>query len=264
MNKPIEYKQYDSRWKNKDYSAVDASGKKLEKTTIGRAGCGTTCSAMVISTIKNGFISPINTSMWSIEHGFKYVGGGTHYGYFIPQFAMYEIKCKRLNYGNNYGNIDKRVTEDALAEIKSGKWLIACVGKGIWTSSGHYILVYGYENGTVYINDPASAKVIRAVNTWENLAKQTKYFWSVEVPETIKKGNPYTPSDRVLKYTKSLVAKEDVKWLQYEINEFGFRLEIDGKFGKNTEKALKAVQKILAVKEDGKCGRDTRNALKGA
>ena len=61
------------------------------------------------------------------------------------------------------------------------------MGKGNWTSSGHYVVAYGYENGYVYINDPASTKASRAKNTWDLFKSQVKYYWAVSVPEDVKK-----------------------------------------------------------------------------
>ena len=55
------------------------------------------------------------------------------------------------------------------------------MGKGHWTKSGHYILVYGYENGIVYIADPASNKADRLKNTWDLLKNEVKYYWSVDM-----------------------------------------------------------------------------------
>ena len=75
----------------------------------------------------------------------------------------------------------------ALEALRNGNWLIACMGKGNWTSSGHYVVAYGYENGMVYINDPASTKASRVKNTWNLFKSQVKYYWVVEVPESVKR-----------------------------------------------------------------------------
>ena len=93
---------------------------------------------------------------------------------------------RRLNTSNVYGRTKAAVHAQALAELRKGNWLIACMGKGNWTKSGHYVVAYGYKDGMVYINDPASTKAARACNTWELFASQVKYYWVVEVPEQIK------------------------------------------------------------------------------
>ena len=181
MVQPIYYMQTDSRWKNHNYSA---SG---ENKTIGSSGCGVACSAMVIATLKDKNVTPIITAEWSMTHGYKALNQGTYYTYFVPQFKEYGIECKRLNTSNIYGKSISTYHTEALNALKNGNWVIACMGKGLWTSSGHFILVYGYENGYVYINDPASKASNRIKNTWETLASQIKYLWTVTVPDSLKK-----------------------------------------------------------------------------
>ena len=181
MIQPIYYMQTDSRWKNHNYSAPG------EKKTIGSSGCGVACSAMVIATLKDKDITPVQTAEWSMDHGYKALNQGTYYSYFIPQFEEYGIECKRLNVSNLYGKSSSSYHTEALNALKNGDWIIACMGKGHWTSSGHFILVYGYENGYVYINDPASKASNRIKNTWNLFASQVKYLWTVTVHDSLKK-----------------------------------------------------------------------------
>ena len=91
MNKkPVLYLQTDPRWKNKDYSAPG------ESTTIGRAGCGPTCAAMLLTTLTGREITPEDTCAWALAHGYKAKGQGTYYAYFKPQFEVYGIGADQL------------------------------------------------------------------------------------------------------------------------------------------------------------------------
>lgn len=180
MVRPIYYLQTDPRWKNHDYSA------KGEKKTIGSAGCGPTAAAMVIATLRDKNVTPVTTALWSMAHAYKALNQGTYYSYFVPQMSAYGIACKRLNTSNLYGKSSSAAHTEALNALKNGDWVIACMGKGNWTSSGHFILLYGYENGYVYINDPASTKAARVKNTWALFARQVKYMWTVPVPDVHK------------------------------------------------------------------------------
>lgn len=204
MITPVSYYQTDIRWRNYDYSA------KGESTTIGRAGCGPTCAAMVIATLKDKKVTPKTTADWSLDHGYKALKSGTYYTYFVPQFKAYGIECSRINTSNIY----KLNTSDAIsvrnkikAALANGNWVIACMGKGHWTSSGHYVLAYGIsENGDVLINDPASTSIERrkgAMATWLN---EIKYAWVI-IP-TIEEEDDMTDS-RV----KELI-KEDKKYIK--------------------------------------------------
>lgn len=186
MVRPIYYLQTDPRWKNHDYSA------KGEKKTIGSAGCGPTAAAMVIATLQDNNVTPVTTVLWSMAHAYKALNQGTYYSYFVPQMSAYGVACKRLNTSNLYGKSSSAAHTEALNALKNGDWVIACMGKGNWTSSGHFILLYGYENGYVYINDPASTKAARVKNTWALFARQVKYMWTVPVPDVHK--NPGSSS----------------------------------------------------------------------
>jgi len=182
--KPISYLQTDPQWKTHNYSA------KGESKTIGSAGCGVTVAAMVIATLKDKNVTPVTTAEWSMAHGYKALNQGTYYTYFVPQLSEYGITCKRLNTANLYGQSSSTTHTEALNALKSGNWVIGCMGKGHWTSVGHFILLYKYENGYIYINDPASTKSDRIRNTWDLFAKQVKYMWVVEVHKNINLSAP--------------------------------------------------------------------------
>lgn len=54
----------------------------------------------------------------------------------------------------------------------------------------------------------------------------------------------------------------EVRKLQEALNKNGFKLKVDGDFGKNTEDAVKKFQKTAKLKADGKVGPMTEAALK--
>ena len=189
MVRPIDYKQNDSKWGGMSY-AVDG-----EKSTIKSAGCGPTALADVLAAIVSPYIDPVTCAAWARYHNYKVKNCGTSYNYPAAQAKAYGVTVRRLNTSNVYGKTTNAVHAEALAELQKGNWLIACMGKGNWTSSGHYIVVYGYEGGMVYINDPASTKAARACNTWTLLRSQVKYYWVVEVPDHIKQNSIVTDGE---------------------------------------------------------------------
>ena len=180
MIKPVDYKQTDSRWGGNTYAADG------ETSTIKSAGCGPTALADVLAALVSPYIDPLTTASWARQHGYKVYKSGTSYSFFAPCAANYGVKVRRLNTSNAYGRTKAAVHAQALAELHKGNWIIACMGKGLWTKSGHYVVAYGYEGGMVYINDPASSKAYRARNSWSLFISQVKYYWVVEVPEQIK------------------------------------------------------------------------------
>jgi hypothetical protein len=111
--------------------------------------------------------------------GYKYKNQGTAHAYICAHANQYAIPITRLNTSNVYKNLNAPAHAAALEVLKEGGWLIACMGKGNWTTSGHYIVVYGYENGYVYISDPSSTRANRLKNTWELFRSEVKYYWAI-------------------------------------------------------------------------------------
>ncbi len=283
MIKPVSYLQTDSKWKNYNYSA------KGEKKTIGSSGCGVTVAAMVITTLKDKNVTPVTTAEWSMAHGYKALNQGTYYTYFVPQFKQYGISCRQLNSSNLYGKSSSSAHTEALNELKNGNWVIACMGKGHWTTAGHFILLYKYENGYVYINDPASTKADRIKNTWDLFAKQVKYMWVIDVPDNFKAGitspavsttvpnsDSYSKKQFIRDVQTAIGAKVDgiagtetlsktvtisksknsrhavVKPLQKYFNSIGFNCGLaDGIFGSATDAAVRVYQKTKKCTVDG-------------
>lgn len=180
MIKPVDYKQGDSKWGSVPYRV---SG---ETSTIKSAGCGPTSMADVLAAIVSPYIDPVTCAAWARQHGYKVLRSGTSYNYPVAQAAAYGVSVRRLNTANVYGKPSNAVHAQALAELQGGNWIIACMGKGLWTSSGHYVVAYGYADGKVYINDPASKAATRACNSWDLFKSQVKYYWAVDVPTWIK------------------------------------------------------------------------------
>ena len=72
-------------------------------------------------------------------------------------------------------------------------------------------------------------------------------------------GNPYAvPTITLYRGVKNSAA---VCWLQYELKERGYKLDVDGSFGAITLAALKAYQKANGLEVDGYCGNATRASL---
>lgn len=223
MIKPVSYLQTDPKWKNYNYSA------KGEKKTIGNAGCGVTVAAMVIATLKDKNVTPVTTAEWSMAHGYKSLNQGTYYTYFVPQFKQYGITCRLLNSSNLYGKSSSSAHTEALNALKKGNWIIAVMGKGHWTSTGHFILLYKYENGYVYINDPASTKADRIKNTWDLFSKQVKYMWIIDVPDSFKAGITSPVVSTTVPNSNSYSQKQFIKDVQTAIGA-----KVDGISGTET------------------------------
>lgn len=172
--KPIEYMQTDPRWKSLPYRVPG------ESATIGGSGCGPTCAAMLIETLMGRTFTPPMACEWSVGHGYKALNQGTYYSYFVPQFAEHGITCKRLNTANAYGKPNAAVHDEAMRLLKEGWYIIACMGKGLWTKSGHFVVVWNATDRYVSINDPASRRTDRLCGDMATFRNEVKYYWAVD------------------------------------------------------------------------------------
>ena len=179
MERPVWYMQTDSKWKKVDYSA------KGESTTIGASGCGPTCMAMVIATWIDPSVTPVTTCKWSLENGYKAKNQGTYYSYFKPQGKVYGINTYQLTPSNIYGKTDSEYHNKAKAEVDKGNFVIACMGKGRWTSSGHFVLWYANDGKNVLLNDPYSKASNRNKANFDYFKSQVKYYFVCEKPESV-------------------------------------------------------------------------------
>lgn len=180
MNRqPVSYLQTDPRWKAIPYAV------KGEASTIGGSGCGPTAMAMILATWADPKVTPATECAWALAHGFKALKHGTYYGYFTPAARRYGLSCTQLNGTTLYGNAGSGVHAQVLQFLAQGDLIIACMGPGLWTRSGHFVLVYGVKDGVVYINDPASTRAARVRGSWSTFRRQVKFYWRVRRPATV-------------------------------------------------------------------------------
>ena len=67
--------------------------------------------------------------------------------------------------------------EQVALELSQGHPIICSVGPGDFTKIGHFIVLTGYENGNVKVNDPFSIKNSKATWVFANIKDQIKAMW---------------------------------------------------------------------------------------
>lgn len=166
MKIPVEYEQTDSRWRNIPYTA-----RNDKSQTIGTSGCGPTCAAMVVATMREPKEQPPQACDYAVKNGHRSANDGTAWSFFAPYLKKFGLPCKQTS----------RVA-DAITALKKGYMVIAAAGKGIWTSGGHVILAYGLnEAGSkVYIHDPNSEAAHRELANISNFRNECTQFWIIE------------------------------------------------------------------------------------
>ena len=177
MNKkPVSYLQTDSRWAKKPYRVPG------ENSTIGSAGCGPSCAAMVISTLTGKTVTPVDTCDWSMKHGYKALNQGTYYSYFGPQLKAYGIQCKQMLGSRILNQPQHPIHEQVKQYLSHGYYVIALMGPGTWTKSGHFVLVWDWDS-KVCICDPASTRAERLNGDPEAFRREVRMYWLVDARE---------------------------------------------------------------------------------
>lgn len=186
-DRPVSYLQTDSRWKSLPYRV------KGETSTIGGSGCGPTSAAMLIETLTGKTFTPVEACNWSVEHGYKALNQGTYYSYFVPQFKAFNLECKQLLSSRILNQPNHSIHKQVQDYLNNGDYIIALMGPGLWTSGGHYIVVWGWDD-KVRINDPASTKEARLNGDPALFKAQVRNYWWV-------KGDGYmTPEQRYTEF----------------------------------------------------------------
>ena len=143
FKQPKDFKQYDSKWASKIFSAT---GKKSQ--TMKSSGCGPTAAANVIATLKDSSVTPWTLAQIAMQKGYRTANSGTAWAFFKYIAGLY--------------GFSKFVQTSNMSTMKAcldaGGYVVASMGPGYWTSGGHYITLWKYDGTYIYANDPASSK----------------------------------------------------------------------------------------------------------
>ena len=119
--------------------------------------------AMVLNYYYDNTITPIDTTNYALENNHRTTSNGTSWDYFkqiADEFGLEFLQTASRN--------------EALAwmENKEDPLVICSMEPGLWTSQGHFILLWNVEDGIAYINDPASTRESRTENSYNFMASQ--------------------------------------------------------------------------------------------
>jgi len=121
---------------------------------------------------------------------------------------------------------------------------------GVYIGNGYCIEAKGIDYGTV------ESKVSKTKFTHWLLFEYIDYDMPVS---SHKVQNPY--KEPVTPVQLGCIG-ENVRWVQWELNDAGIKVDIDGECGPITVKAIKTFQQSCKIKVDGKVGPATAKAFK--
>jgi len=152
--------QWDPRWGYLKYGS----------DMVAITGCGPVCLSMagyyvtgdeafspdkmVEFAAKNGYYSPGNGSSWTLISE-----GGVKLGLDVTEIPL----------------VKKRITDN----LEAGNPIICAMGEGDFTTSGHYIVLVGLDDGLIRVNDPNSYANSEKLWSYEELEGQIRNLWVI-------------------------------------------------------------------------------------
>ncbi|MGN1191978.1 MAG: C39 family peptidase [Dorea sp.] len=150
--------QWDERWGYAPYGT----------SIVAVSGCGPTCMAMVASGLnQDPSITPDKVAAYGTEHGYVDEDNNTYWAFMKEAGKNWNLSCYE-------GNLTE---EQVSRELVAGHPIICSVGPGDFTKIGHFIVLTGYENGSVTVNDPFSQE--NSDKSWKftQIQDQIKAMW---------------------------------------------------------------------------------------
>lgn len=142
----VYFNQLDQRYANQPYGTDN----------IGGYGCGPTAMSIVISSLTDDIVDPVEMVRWAYEHGGWCKGQGSYHT-LIPNAAQ--------AWGLPVEGCTAKEPQRILDALSQGRLVVAIMGKGHFTSSGHFIVLRGVKDGLILAADPASTS--RSQKLWD-------------------------------------------------------------------------------------------------
>ncbi len=142
----VYFNQLDQQYANKPYGTDN----------IGGYGCAPTSMSIVVSSLTDDIVDPVEMAEWAYKNGGWCSKSGSYHS-LIPNAA----KAWGLPVEGCTASEPQRIL-DALG---SGKLVVAIMTKGRFTSGGHFIVLRGVKDGQILVADPASYK--RSEKSWD-------------------------------------------------------------------------------------------------
>jgi len=146
----LDNKQYDPRWALRPY----AGGTYQDSA----------CGPVSISDILEDADPGVDCD-WLTAHGYASDGSGTYWEGISPCVQARGIGSSQLVYSSLYGVYEHRLFDEFKAHIQQGYCGILLMGRGMWSNSGHFICICGYQNGLYLVHDPASQQRSSSLGT---------------------------------------------------------------------------------------------------
>lgn len=150
--------QWDERWGYNQYAGE----------WMGLSGCGPTCLSMVcIYLLNDPAYTPKYVAEFAESNGYSVPGNGS-------AWTLISSGGKQLGLDVTEIPLDEN---RIIRNLEAGNPIICVMGPGDFTSTGHYIVLTGYDDGKVTVNDPNSK--VRSEQLWDltSIMGQIRNLW---------------------------------------------------------------------------------------
>ena len=150
--------QWDERWGYQIYG----------DNMIAVNGCGPTVLSMVASGLTGDpTVTPYRVAKFAAENGYYEGEAGTSWSLMTEGARQFGI------YGQEIGLDESGI----FSALESGNPIICSMRPGDFTTTGHFIVLVGIENGKIRVNDPNSVKRSEKLWDYETLYPQISNLW---------------------------------------------------------------------------------------
>ena len=154
--------QWDKRWGYLAYG---------DDSNVAISGCGPTTLAMaVVALTGNEEATPAAIAKFAMQEGYYMSGTGTMWSLMTEGAAAYGVRSEQINISQI----------EIKQHLDQGDIVICSVRQGDFTTGGHFILLYDYDDEGFSINDPFS--LYRSGQKWDygKIRSQIKAVWALK------------------------------------------------------------------------------------
>ncbi len=152
--------QWDARWGYYPYGG----------SNIGLAGCGPVCLSMAILGLTgNEEATPDALADYSMEKGHYVEGTGTAWTLMTEAPLAFDVSVKELG-------LDETVMK---RHLDQGGMIICAMRPGDFTTTGHFIVICGYDEEGFRVNDPNSRERSGKAWPYSVIQSQIRNLWGL-------------------------------------------------------------------------------------
>lgn len=151
--------QWDKRWGYEMYG----------DSMIGLAGCGPTCLTMAYLYYTGDMsMNPKKMSEFAQQNGY-HTADGTSWNLWTDGAEQIGLHGESLSLNEN----------TMKAALDAGELIVCSMAPGDFTTTGHFILLRGYNEKGFFVNDPNSQNNSRKQWDYDTLSPQIKNLWAL-------------------------------------------------------------------------------------